>query len=219
MPIDLDKRKLLKLTALTTLLPLKAFGVKLHTVKLLVLRKPAVLMSDNCLAPCIRGSIFDVSHISDPLDVTAISSIIYGEPICDTIERPWKNNQSNISSIPVGKYTARIRNDKSKGWMTKIDRSWRLELIGTGRRANIQFHYGRDEKWSAGCFIVGKHLTKAAELDDLAGSYCKLSESEAAVKKIRDVVLNKNYDNSEIIIYVSDDERLFPDFRSETTKC
>ena len=87
------------------------------------------------------------------------------------------------------------------------------------KRTNIQFHYGEDEKWSEGCFIVGDHLVKNPNIDDLMKSYCKLENGEKAVKRIRNAVLNPSYDNSEITIYIADDDKLFPDFQPTSTKC
>jgi len=182
-------------------------------VRLLVLRQPAVIGSSNCVASCIRGSLHDVSTAGaiDP----AQWSIPFGvAPICDVIERPWAGNAPNISAIPAGEYKAFVREDATKSWMTNQNRRWRIQLEGVQGRSAIQFHFGQDELWSQGCFIVGDHLIADPSLNDLAGAYCSVGNGEAAIARLRSVVIASGLDGSDIRIAVADRRGLFPDFTS-----
>ena len=182
-------------------------------VRLLVLRYPAVIGSNNCVATCIRGSLYDVST-AGAIDPTQWSIPLGAEPICDVIERPWAGNAPNVSAIPAGEYNAFVRDDASKSWMTNEDRRWRIQLEGVQGRSAIQFHFGQDEQWSQGCFIVGDHLVADPSLSDLAGSYCSVSNGEAAIARLRSVVTDPGLDGSSIRVAVADRRGLFPDFTS-----
>ncbi len=55
-----------------------------------------------------------------------------GKFICNTIELPWKNNETKVSCIPEGKYFIRKRySDKYK---------WHLEVTNVANRSFILFH-------------------------------------------------------------------------------
>lgn len=97
-------------------------------------------------------------------------------------ELAYLDNASRVSSIAPGVYNAIVRDDASKKWMTNINRRWRLELLGTESRSNIQFHYGLDYKWSEGCIIVTG--------DSEAGLVCRSQSetSEKAIERLRQYV-------------------------------
>lgn len=131
------------------------------------------------------------------------------EPICDVIERPWANNLLNVSAIPAGQYTAFARSDATKSWMTNINRSYCLQLNGVRDRTAIQFHYGQDEAWSQGCFIVGDHIADNVTIGGLSGAYCSVENGENAIARLRATVEATDVDGSQIQIAVSDRETLF----------
>jgi hypothetical protein len=55
-----------------------------------------------------------------------------GKFICNTIELPWKNNETKVSCIPEGKYFIKKRyNAKFK---------WHLEVVNVENRSLILFH-------------------------------------------------------------------------------
>ena len=55
-----------------------------------------------------------------------------GKLICNTIELPWKMNETKVSCIPEGKYFIRKRySQKFK---------WHLEIVGVENRSLILFH-------------------------------------------------------------------------------
>ena len=204
----LARRTFLSLAGSAFCIPQILGAQVLPPVRLMVVRRPAVLGATNCTAPCIRGSIYDVSN--QGVFAPATWTVPLGqEPICDVIERPWLNNAPNISAIPAGAYDAFVRSDATKGWMTNENRAWRIQLRDVNERSAIQFHYGQDEKWSEGCFIVGDHIQSVPTLNDLDGAYCKVENGEAAVARLRAAVTSPSVDSSEIKIFVSDRESLF----------
>jgi hypothetical protein len=188
----------------------------LAPVRLMLLRRSGASPTSQCQAPCVRGRLYDVSDMSDvKLDSALIPLLRNRKALCDVIERPWKNNASNVSAIPRGVYQATVRTDPSKKWMTTINRAWRLELAGTGHRTNIQFHYGEDVAWSEGCFIVGELLQMSDQVG-ISGRYCRVDEGESAVAALRAVVESPGRNTKDILVGVTDDTGLFPDFKPNT---
>ena len=55
-----------------------------------------------------------------------------GKLICNTIELPWKMNETKVSCVPEGKYF--IRNRYSQKF------KWHLEIVGVENRSLILFH-------------------------------------------------------------------------------
>ena len=55
-----------------------------------------------------------------------------GKLICNTIELPWKNNETKVSCIPEGKYFIKKRYSKKF--------QWHLEIINVKNRSLILFH-------------------------------------------------------------------------------
>lgn len=191
---------------------------QLVPVRLLVLRRVALSPTNHCKAPCIRGRLFDVSGMtSGPLDETLIPLVAKAPPLCDVIERPWKNNTPFVSSIPRGQYSARIEDKATKKWMDNENKRWRLELEGTNPRSAIQFHYGEDVSWSEGCFIVGA-LRQSAESAGISSSYCQLDGAENAIASIRQAVTALGRNAKDIKIGVANHNGLFPDFTA-TSPC
>ncbi|MEI7510473.1 MAG: DUF5675 family protein [Flavobacterium sp.] len=55
-----------------------------------------------------------------------------GKFICNTIELPWKNNETKVSCIPEGKYFIRKRYSRKF--------HWHLEVLDVPQRSLILFH-------------------------------------------------------------------------------
>lgn len=91
---------------------------------------------------------------------------VNGAIICYTLERPWKNNQQNISSIPAGRYRAFLRYDKGD--------HWRIQLDGVPGRTGVQIHVGNAVDDTQGCILVGTGL--GSDLCTLTGSANAYSE-------------------------------------------
>lgn len=66
------------------------------------------------------------------------------------IERPWMNNEQNISCIPTGIYKARFLKQSSSGRYRNI-----YHLEGVKNRTGILIHSGNVVNQSKGCLLIG----------------------------------------------------------------
>lgn len=71
-------------------------------------------------------------------------------PLCYSLELPWRDNANNISCIPVGSYNGTIRTDGDKGW--------RIELASVPKRTHVQLHVGNYTTDILGCILLGMEL-------------------------------------------------------------
>lgn len=92
---------------------------------------------------------------------------ITDNPICYTMELPFRGNINDISSIPKGKYDGVIRSDKKLGW--------RIELLNVPNREHIQIHLGNYTSDITGCTLVGKSVNT---------ENCSVGKSKDAIKEI-----------------------------------
>lgn len=74
---------------------------------------------------------------------------IKGEPpFCLTLEPPWKDNQKNISCIPVGTYFChRVQSPKFGNT---------FEVRPVENREHILFHWGNRVRNTKGCIMLGE---------------------------------------------------------------
>ena len=70
-----------------------------------------------------------------------------GSFTCNTLELPWKDNQSNISCIPKGTYNCKWR------WTLKF--GWCYGVENVPNRSGILFHEGNYFFNTLGCIILG----------------------------------------------------------------
>lgn len=73
-----------------------------------------------------------------------------GDFKCFTLELPWRDNETNVSSIPVGEYNFSFRSSSRNGWV--------LELQNVPDRTNIQIHSGNFIRNTKGCILVGDSI-------------------------------------------------------------
>ena len=62
----------------------------------------------------------------------------HGKIICNTIELPWRNNESRVSCIPEGKYLLEKRYSKKF--------KWHIEITRVLNRGAILFHPANNAK-------------------------------------------------------------------------
>lgn len=74
---------------------------------------------------------------------------VNGKLTAMSLELPWRDNASGISSIPEGSYGAILRYDKSR------DGFFTIQLNGTGPRSGIQIHVGNRPDEISGCILIG----------------------------------------------------------------
>ena len=81
--------------------------------------------------------------------VETLGRLSYGSFSCDTLERPWKNNQVNISCIPKGSYNVvwSFSSNPSLGWTYEVQK--------VPGRSGIRIHQGNFVSNSEGCILLG----------------------------------------------------------------
>jgi len=83
-------------------------------------------------------------------------------PFVLTLERPWADNQQNISCIPPGRYRCeRVRSPKF---------GWTFEVKHVPDRTHVLFHSGNTTEDTHGCILVGEEFSGTWEKPMLASS-------------------------------------------------
>lgn len=88
--------------------------------------------------------------------------LVWGNDYIHTIELPWRDNRPNLSCIPAGKYTVRMRHSPKYGKVYHVE--------NVQDRTHILLHHGNyagnKEKGyrthSAGCIILGSRKGRLA---------------------------------------------------------
>jgi hypothetical protein len=107
-----------------------------------------------------------------------------GKFICNTIELPWKDNETKVSCIPEGKYFIKKRYSKKF--------QWHLEILDVENRSLILFHPANNaQKELNGCIAT---VTK------ISGPGLGLM-SRKAFKKLKDLVY-KSLETRESIVLI-----------------
>ena len=70
-------------------------------------------------------------------------------PFCLTLERPWKNNQHEISCIPSGEYLC-VKQVRIKFGLT-------YEVLNVPNRTDILIHKGNFSTDTHGCILLGEN--------------------------------------------------------------
>jgi hypothetical protein len=73
------------------------------------------------------------------------------EFMCDTLENPYINNERNISCIPEGQYSVRLRTAEESATRDYLH----LLVKDVPNRDYILFHIGNSAKDTSGCILVG----------------------------------------------------------------
>jgi hypothetical protein len=95
---------------------------------------------------------------------------VNGTLIAHTLELPWRNNQSYVSSIPPGTYRAIVRYDKTDGW--------RLQLESVPGRTGVQIHVGNYPTQIEGCVLVGRRVNNTGNsVSESAAAYAALKRA------------------------------------------
>jgi len=125
----------------------------------------------------MKITLMRVSYMVDCVFGTLIDSIT-GMPICNTLERPMRNNESGESCIPAGVYVCSFYSgDKHKNVYMVND--------VPGREA-ILIHIGNTVKDTTGCILPGQ------EFGVLNGLPAVL-QSKVAMTKLHNIVKRSDF--------------------------
>ena len=104
-----------------------------------------------------------------------------GEPLCPTLELPWRDNQQQISCIPDGEYLCKRTEGRRlfSGAVIPVT----FEVTDVPGRSGILFHSGNIDHHSRGCILVGSSFT-------IMGMQPALSESRKAFERFIAVLGN-----------------------------
>lgn len=109
----------------------------------------AALFGALLTLPLRAQPVMDITIVrtSENAGSTTGELFVNGRFVAHTLELPWRDNRSYVSSIPVGTYASHLRYDKSDGW--------RLQLDGVPGRTGVQLHVGNYPSQIEGCVLVG----------------------------------------------------------------
>jgi|TARA_B100001094_G_C17742051_1_gene581646 hypothetical protein len=111
-----------------------------------------------------------------------LGKLTIGDEVFWTAERPWRNNQKEVSCIPNGRYTCKAYTSKRFGQT--------FEVTDVENRTYILFHVGNfPEKDSHGCILLGERL-----MDNQPA----VSSSKIAVERFRETLKDVESFNIEI---------------------
>jgi len=86
----------------------------------------------------------------EPLKTCIRSTMYVGDRVFQILERPWLNNQSNISCIPAGFYKCRYLERSASG---KYHNVYLIE--GVQGRVGVLTHSGNLVIHTKGCLLIG----------------------------------------------------------------
>lgn len=113
--------------------------------------------------------IIEIKRVSHNTSSLTGELFVNGSFLSHTLELPWNNNRSFISSIPSGTYDALLRYDKND--------KWRLQLTNVPDRSGVQIHIGNWPSQIEGCVLVGNKVNNPSN---------SLEQSSEAYKKLKD---------------------------------
>ena len=111
-------------------------------------------------------------------------SLECGEFSCSTVERPWLNNEHNVSCIPEGIYMCKISastTNKAAGMDTAY------EVVGVPGRELIKIHVANWPRDVLGCIGLGKTL-----LEDTYGNRM-VTSSILTIQAFYTLMSNKDF--------------------------
>lgn len=82
--------------------------------------------------------------------------LVDGEAFCVTLERPWVNNNPNVSCIPEGRYICNWTKSQRAG----NDNGWLIGVDNVQGRSLIRIHVGNKVEDSKGCILLGTHFLR-----------------------------------------------------------
>jgi hypothetical protein len=112
-------------------------------------------------------------------------NLVYGSFTCDTLERPWKNNQINVSCIQKGSYNCKWT------YMPSL-KEWHYQIQNVPGRSGIFIHEGNFFTDVEGCVILGATFSdiNGDGQPDVATSRVTLAKFEALFPNHEDITLN-----------------------------
>ena len=149
---------------------------------------PKTLVRDvEALKPPTEGKVINLLLIRDTFSDNSTLGELFlnGERMCDTLENPWKDNQRNISCIPAGEYSVRLRYPRESGTRDYLH----LLIQDVPNRSYCLVHIGNFVHQTRGCVLVG-----------LGSQQDTVNNSRLAMDLLMKEILNLGGENINLII-------------------
>ena len=101
-------------------------------------------------------------------DKYTLGILVDDNPICLTLELPWRDNKNDISCIPDGSYNVKYMDGK-------------YHVYGVGGRKYIEMHSGNTVDDTHGCILFGESI-------GVLNKRFAVLESKSAMKKFKNIV-------------------------------
>lgn len=95
--------------------------------------------------------IYGTLYRDDVSDTCIRGRLWIGGSVFHILERPWVNNERNVSCIPAGQYSVSYLERSASG---KYRNVWHVEDVPG--RSGVLIHTGNVVSHSRGCLIIGK---------------------------------------------------------------
>lgn len=106
-----------------------------------------------------------------------------GEPLCLTLELPWRNNEAQLSCIPDGDYVCRRDTNRKTSGGLLIPETY--EVVNVPQRSGILFHVGNVSLDTHGCILLG---SKFGYIDSNAAVLQSREAFELFIKTLKGVL-------------------------------
>lgn len=98
---------------------------------------------------------------------------------CATLEKPWLNNQHDISCIPEGDYICKYTQHPKHGWVYQI-------MNVANDRTDVLLHVGNFVKDTLGCILIGSKVDVSGEsIDGSKQAFDKFMEFMKGIEEFK----------------------------------
>jgi len=126
-------------------------------------------------------TLIDLTRLESSRHGVVGALLIDGQFVCLTLERPWRENQKNVSCIPTGQYNV------VKYASSKFKDSYLVEDVKD--RSGILFHKGNTITDTEGCILLGQIVTRNSHAITLERSTQAFEQFKKLLQKSTEIKL------------------------------
>lgn len=98
-----------------------------------------------------------------------------------TLEEAWRDNERNVSCIPVGRYKVALVNSPSRGIVYKV--------LDVPQRDHILIHAGNTHKDTQGCILLGVQFGRLGSENAILASRVAMKQFMQIMKGVQEAEL------------------------------
>lgn len=98
-----------------------------------------------------------------------------------TLEEAWRDNERNVSCIPIGRYKIKLVNSPSRGVVYKV--------MDVPQRDHILIHSGNTHKDTQGCILLGVQFGRLGSDSAILASRVAMKQFMQIMKGVREAEL------------------------------